>query len=139
MKLVIKWREFKKQLKGFLEEVDRLLDLKEGGKNTYDVETFLKISNNWIKNCHTFLKQSFNEINNEYAQSFITAKPYNSYLRRNNKDLMSQVDDVFEDLRTKRNSLNYTLCILSVSDIVIEPSWLINKSEPPIQVMKQQI
>jgi len=121
MKLVIKWGEFKCQLKEFIKEVDRLLDLKNGGKNTYDVETFLKVSNNWVRNCHNYLKLSFDDINNEYAQNFITAKPYNSYLKNENRDLISKIENVFEDLKTKRNSLNYTLRILSVSDIVIEP------------------
>ncbi len=121
--LVIKWREFKNQLMEYLKEVDRLLDLRDGGENIYDVETFLIKSDGWLKRCHTYLQHSFDRINNEYAQSFITARPYNSSSNNRSKDLMCQIEFVFENLKAKRNDLNYTLRILSVSDAVIEPKF----------------
>ena len=120
MKLLQNWNIFKNKVEEFLREADNLI-LKECTIiQEDDASTILLEINVWIYKIYGYLKDSFDDSDNEFAQSFYFAKLHGLYLKTENTPSMQKIADAFEELKAKRKKLEYILRLLSVCDAIIQ-------------------
>jgi hypothetical protein len=121
MELIGKWEDFRAQVAQYINEVDEFLLENETQNTQKGYVNILKYADAWIYKCYNYLKKAFNSANNEFAQSFYTAKQNSSYIKVGNKENRKLFSDLFEELKAKRKSLEHSLRLLAVSDAIIQP------------------
>jgi len=76
---------------------------------------------NWSEGCYEFLKSSFDEEKNEFANSFRFAATNRFNFGNQKHDLRQLKKEAFEDFNDKVSTLVYYKRILSISDAIIKP------------------
>lgn len=122
MKLNESWDTFKLQLDEFIKEGNEL--------NKTNVETEIDINDlrekfkDFSKRCFTFLQNSFEGENNEYAYGFYNEHPQRFHISGTRKDFAQLKKEIFEDIKAKTSILPYYKKILSISDVITKPELL---------------
>lgn len=124
MELIIKWKAFRNEIQNFVNSANDLLFYERESLNqseTNNIENNVRL---WIRSCEKYLKTSFNEANNELVISFQAAKPYSSYLQSFKQDKSASLNNLLDELNTKKKTLEYYLELLSISDAIIQPKLI---------------
>ena len=120
MQLQKKWEIFAQQIDDFGTQANAIL-VKEGSvKTEFELEQVKIEIKEWNTNCYSYLKDSFDEENNEFAIDFYNAKVGRFIIGNRTKDFGHVKKEVFEDLKEKLITLIYFKKIVSISDAIIK-------------------
>ncbi len=120
MELIIKWKAFKKAIEEAISEANDLLYFERESLSEVGANSLEKLINSWITKSEKILKTSFNVANNEFVIGFQSAKPYSSYLKPT-ENSAAKLNNLLDELNTKKKTLEYYLELLSISDVIIQP------------------
>ena len=122
MKLSESWDKFKSQLDDYINEGNELSKINVESET--DLNDLTEKFKDFNKRCFTFLQNSFEGENNEYAYGFYNERPQRYNLAGSRKDFTQQKKEIFEDIKAKISILPYYKKILSISDVVTKPDLL---------------
>ena len=120
MKLITKWKDFYDKINEFITLADIIVKKRNEIRNNSQLDEIKEEETQWRKTCSDYLKKSFDDDKNEFAEGFIHAyrQRFNTGNRQN--DLSTLKAEFFDDLNERKHTLEYFLKILSVSDAVIK-------------------
>lgn len=121
LQLTIDWNSFSGKIDELLNKSQELLAKERITKTENDLETIKAVITNWSAECHTLLKESFNDSSNKFEKSFKTARHRGFSIPGARQDIYQDVKDEFENLKAKQRDLFGSQRILSVSDSIIKP------------------
>lgn len=124
MRLLVKWKSFKSQIDKYLNFARPVLSMDISKEDESFCNQLIEGINNWKSDCHSYLRNSFDTPNNEYAHRFYLAKPLELYIKAGNKEGQLKIDQVIAELKAKSKQLEYILRLLSISDAVIQPELI---------------
>ena len=119
MKLIVKWKNFFNQITDYLNEAEVILGLRREYCSEKSSESVLYNINAWMNKCYDYLKCSFDSPENDYAENFRFEKLYGFY--KTDKSKEQELIEMTQNLALKKNSLENSLRLLSVSDAIIYP------------------
>lgn len=121
MKLIPKWEVFSQQIDDFAANANGILQKESLIKEESELEQVKIEIKEWNTFSYKYLKESFDEENNELAIGFYNAKPDRYMIGNFKKDFRQTKKEVFEDFKEKLKTLIYYKRILSISDAIIKP------------------
>jgi hypothetical protein len=121
MKLAINWETFSQQIDKYETEANAICEKEITIKTEPEFEAIKADIKDWSIKGHEFLKKSFDEESNEFAETFHSARENRINIGNQKKDFDRIKKETFEDFKAKRQTLVYFKRILSISDIIIKP------------------
>ena len=121
MKLITNWADFSNQMDTFAAEAKFILTKEDTIQTEQDLGNIKIEMKNWSEGCYEFLKSSFDEEKNEFANSFRFAATNRFNFGNQKHDLRQLKKEAFEDFNDKVSTLVYYKRILSISDAIIKP------------------
>ena len=122
MQLRKKWEIFARQIDDLETQANAILAKEDSVKTESELEQVEIEFKEWNQNCFSYLKESFDEENNEFAIGFRNAKVPRYIIGNRPKDFRQIKKEVFEDVKEKLKTLIYYKRILSISDVIIKPN-----------------
>lgn len=120
MKLITKWKDFYNKINEFIILADKISKKKNEVKNNSQLDEIKEEEIEWRKTCYDYLKKSFDDDKNEFAEGFFRAQRQRFHTGNRQKDLSTLKTEFFDDLKERKRTLEYFLKILSVSDVIIK-------------------
>ncbi len=117
--LKIEWQEFIEKTNSLEDNGNSLLNSNPRGNN--EEESFTKDYNLWRESVIDFLNKSFGK-NNEYSQEFKYSNKNKFQFQDKKNSNQINLRELKQDLRNDIRYINYNKNILSVSDLITNPS-----------------
>ena len=121
MILVKEWDNFKSDVDRFIAEATEIEKRFKGTSGDATLEDLTNKFKSWQTGVINFMKSAFDEPNNDYAAS-LSHSQIPRYNIGRQLDTGQQIKNKLEDLASFRQTLEYSLRLLSISDAVVRPN-----------------
>jgi len=122
MKLELNWKDFETQVNEFKIQGEKISDEFKNGNSQSELENLNSSYKKWQSELVDFLRNSFDEKNNEFANGI--RQPQNNRFNIGNRQKTSKelIKKKIEDINSLNKTLKYYLRILDISDAIVRPN-----------------
>lgn len=123
MKLIKDWPEFQEKIKTLILKGNEIAEKEFAtlrDTNLFDSEK--NEIKEWVVECFNYLTESFDDKQNELANSFRLRQTPNYNFHGPQRNISQEIKNEFAELNSKTKKLDYYLRILGVSDAIIKPN-----------------
>lgn len=121
MRLTRKWNEFKNDVEGYIKQAITIEQSFLNSDNKENLNNLNEEYKKWQDSVVEYLSSSFDESNNDYAQSIKYPQNNRYNIGNTRKDVSQLIKQKLDDLSSLRKSLIYYLRVLNISDAIVRP------------------
>lgn len=121
MKLVIDWKIFSDNINDFSKKAEKLIKTENEIIDMSKLEVIKTEEKLWRESCYNYLNSSFDEERNEFAVGFLSSNEQRYNIGNRQKDFREVKKEFFQDLNSRKKTLDYYLRFLNVCDAIIKP------------------